>query len=489
MDDVSRIWTHVSFSDQWKNCDTSILDEIAPSWMERRKVLVDNSREYEEFMTRLKRKHAIETGVIERMYDLDKGVTETLIKEGFVASLINHGDTNIEKGKLLRHLEDHLEAVNFVFDVVKENRPLTKGFMLELHQLVTRNQDYAEGRDQFGNKTEIPLIKGRFKERENNPTRPDGVVVQYCPPDHVDSEVDELFSIYEQLIEDDIHPLIIASWFHHAFTTIHPFQDGNGRVVRLMASLILIKYNFFPITVIREEAKEKYIAALEKADFGEPQRLVTYFAEIQRRNIEEVLNLKEVSGSSLEEVTGIFKRKLEGQDTSYQESKERKLLHEKYLSSRREELFELCNKFLSDYRNKLQAEFGNSVDLYLGTNGFGTRNYVTLVEKYAQENNYVFNRHLPKGDFRFSIGLNDGRRYDLIITIHHYGYDDATLAIGGFILFQDDDLQAQPQNVISINTKPHITSIATGSSFSKKNIEQYLENLLVVTIAQIASEL
>lgn len=485
MDDVSRIWTHVTFSDQWKNCDTSILDEIAPSWMERRKVLVDNSREYEEFMTRLKRKHAIETGVIERMYDLDKGVTETLIKEGFVASLINHGDTNIEKGKLLSHLQDHLDAVNFVFDVVKENRPLTKGFMLELHQLVTRNQDSAEGRDQFGNKTEIPLIKGRFKERENNPTRPDGVLVQYCPPDHVDSEVDELFSIYEQLIEDGIHPLIIASWFHHAFTTIHPFQDGNGRVVRLMASLVLIKYNFFPITVIREEAKEKYISALEKADFGEPQGLVTYFAEIQRRNIGEVLNLKEVSGSSLEEVTGIFKRKLEGRNTSYQESKEKKILHEKYLSSRREELLELCNQFLSDYREKLQIEFGDSVDLYLGTNA----NYVNQIEKYAKENNYVFNRHLPKGGFRFSIGLNDGRRYDLIITIHHYGYDDATLAIGGFILFKDDDLQVQPQSMISINTKPHITSIAAGSSFSKKNIEQYLESLLVVTFAQIASEL
>lgn len=55
--------------------------------------------------------------------------------------------------KLLAHLSDHLNAVDFVFDVVKENGDLSIGFIKELHALVTRNQDYTEGTDQFGNKT------------------------------------------------------------------------------------------------------------------------------------------------------------------------------------------------------------------------------------------------------------------------------------------------------------------------------------------------
>ncbi len=156
MNNVNRVWKHISFSDDWANADTSILDEIAPSWFSRREVLLENSKEYQEFMNRLKRRHAIETGVVERMYDIEKGVTETLINEGFISSLISHGDTNIEKKKLLSHLDDHLEAVDFVFDVVKKDRPLTKGFILELHQLTTRNQEFAEGRDQFGNKTNPP---------------------------------------------------------------------------------------------------------------------------------------------------------------------------------------------------------------------------------------------------------------------------------------------------------------------------------------------
>ncbi len=73
--------------------------------------------------------------------------------------------------------------------------------------------------------------------------------------------MEQLVNIYHALEEEKIHPLIIAGWVHHAFTTIHPFQDGNGRVVRLLASLILIKHKLFPITVLREEAKLKYILA------------------------------------------------------------------------------------------------------------------------------------------------------------------------------------------------------------------------------------
>ncbi len=248
-----------------------------------------NSKEYGEFIGRLKRRHAIETGIVERMYDIDKGVTETLINEGFISSLVSYGDTDVPKQMLFNHLQDHLQAVDFIFDVVKANRPLTKGSICELHQLTTRHQEFAEGRDQFGIKTKIALIKGRFKERKNNPTREDGSTILYCPPEHVEAEMDRLIEIYNELCEQNVNPLIIATWLHHAFTTIHPFQDGNGRVVRLIASLILIKSNFFPITVLREEAKVKYIQALEEADNDKPQKLVTYFAEIQTRYIEEAL--------------------------------------------------------------------------------------------------------------------------------------------------------------------------------------------------------
>ncbi|TXB62221.1 Fic family protein [Phaeodactylibacter luteus] len=484
---VNRIWNYISFGQEWGNLDTSIVDDISQSWFSRRKVLAENSKEYEEFMSRLKRRHAIETGIVERMYDLDKGVTETLIKEGFVSSLVSHGDSNIDKSKLFGHLTDHLEAVDFVFDVVKENRPLTKGFILELHQLTTRNQEFAEGRDQFGNKTKIPLLKGKFKERENNPTRNDGTKILYCPPEHVEAEMDRLMILYEELVEKGVHPLIIATWFHHAFTTIHPFQDGNGRVVRLIASLILIKYNYFPITVLREEAKEKYIKALEKADTGEPQDLVTYFGEIQRRNIEEALNLREVASTSLEEVTNIFKRKIKDK-----REKER-LAYQSMLAGKRMQIFSICSDFLNDYKLRLEQEFDNSVDFYIGSGKPDDTSkqhyYYHQIVAYASQHNYFFNRQLPKSYFIFGIDLKDGKKYELGISIHHYGYDDSAIAIGAFLEYKGVNIEDDSNSTIPLNLKPHIISVSDDIDSKERNINKHLENILTITMAQIASEI
>lgn len=483
---VRRLWKYISFSENWKNCDTSLLDDIAPSWFARREVLQANSKEYEEFINRLKRRHAIETGIVERMYDIDKGVTETLIKEGFISSLVNHGDTNISKQALFNHLQDHLDAVDFIFDVVKENRPLTKGFICELHQLTTRHQKFTEGKDQFGNKTKIPLIKGRFKERENNPMREDGTLILYCPPEHVEAEMDRLIEIYNELTQKNVHPLIVASWVHHAFTTIHPFQDGNGRVVRLIASLILIKNNLFPITVLREEAKIKYIRALEEADNGQPQKLVTYFAEIQKRNIEEALNIKEVSNTSLTEVTNIFKQKI------LRKRQEQKQQYERTLAENRLKIFNYCNSFLNEYKRKLETEFDNSVSLYIGSgrpdDTTKQHYYYEQIVSYAKKHNYYFNRTLPKSYFKFGIEF-DGRKYELVITMHHYGYDDSVLAIGAFLEYKGILLSKDVDTTMPLDIKPHVISIKDEVSSKEKNIRLYLENILTVTIAQIASEI
>jgi Fic family protein len=484
---ILRLWDYISFSEKWLDTDTSILDEIAPSWFTRRKILENNSLEYEEFLVRLKRRHAIETGIVERMYDIDKGVTETLINEGFISSLISHGDTNIEKNQLISHLKDHLDAVNFVFDVVKDNRPLTKGFICELHQLTTRNQEWAEGRNQFGEKTKINLIKGRFKERENNPSRPDGTVIMYCPVEHVEAEMDRLIEIYDDLLAKRVHPLIIASWVHHAFTTIHPFQDGNGRVVRLIASLILIKFNYFPITVLREDAKMKYIEALEQADIGEPQKLVSYFAEIQRRNIEEALNIREVTSSSLSEVTNIFKQKIENRQ------KEEKLKNEKLLSSRRLQIYDICNKFLNNYKDKISNEFGDFVNFYIssGKNDDPAKQiyYHDQIVSYAVRHNYFYNRNLPKSYFIFGIDLKDNKKYELGITIHHFGYDDSAIAIGAFLIYKGSRFDNKNGTFIPLDLKPHIVSIRDDVKPKEKNINLHLESILTIVIGQIASEI
>jgi Fic family protein len=198
-------------------------------------------------------------------------------------------------------------------------------------------------------------LKGSFKERENNPTREDGTRVLYCPPEHVVSEMDRLIEIYNILCEKSVNPLIISAWIHHAFTIIHPFQDGNGRVVRLLSSLILIKNNLFPLTVLREDAKLKYIYALEEADKGNPQPLVSYFAEIQKQNIEEALNIRDFKADVLEDAAKMLKQKLISADRSEQ------LELEKRLDKNRRELFDFCSRTINEFKIKLEQSFDSAV--------------------------------------------------------------------------------------------------------------------------------
>ncbi len=79
--------------------------------------------------------------------------------------------------------------------------------------------------------------------------------------------MDRLIHWHEEHVQREIPPEVEAAWLHHRFTQIHPFQDGNGRVARAIASLIFIKANWFPL-VVRSDEKAKYLDELEKADFG-----------------------------------------------------------------------------------------------------------------------------------------------------------------------------------------------------------------------------
>ncbi|HQW07294.1 MAG TPA: Fic family protein [Flavobacteriales bacterium] len=487
---INRIWKPIEFQEAWLKCDTSVLDGVTDAWYARREELQSSSNAFSDFMNQLKREHAIETGVIERLYDLDRGVTETLIRKGFIDTQVTHLQTDVAVPKLFGHLKDHMDAIDFVFDMVNENRPLSIGFIHELHQLVTRNQTTTEARDQFGNKTEVELLKGRFKTTENNPTRPDGSKVYYCPPINVQDEVENLVTLYNEATENKVHPVVIAAWFHHAFSTIHPYQDGNGRVDRLLSSLILIKHGLFPFTVRREEAKDLYIDALEKADSGNPQPLVSYFCETQREHIEKALNLREATtASSLDEVARLFSGKLEEW-----QSKTRKE-HEAKVALIRNEVFELCltevNSAVESLREKINGGAELEVKSCSPKDGLEQHFYYGQIIKYAKRHGYYFNRHLPKGWIMVTISLNHVKWYRLGMTVHHQGSDDGTLVLGAFL---EDTTTKVDHNeridaTLPLEIRPVLISTIGEASSKGSIISKFVEHALTLTLGHIASEL
>lgn len=244
----------------------------------REKESLHNQGAIKAFNERMARWWSIETGIIERLYDVSEGITLQLVEHGFEASLIPHGEASIPAEELVAILRDHRESLDMVMDVVGGSRPLSVGWIKELHALLTRHQPDTDAITPAGKWIKVPLLHGAWKQAPNNPLTREGTVHEYCPPEQVASEMDRLVEIYGQLPPI---PEVRAAWLHHAFTQIHPFQDGNGRVARALASLDFIKAGLFPMLVRRNE-RERYIDALRLADIGEIQPLVGYFADVQQ---------------------------------------------------------------------------------------------------------------------------------------------------------------------------------------------------------------
>lgn len=236
------------------------------------------------FQERLARHWSIETGILERLYDVSRGLTITLIERGFHASLVGHSDATMAGDRLVEILEDHRQGLALVMDLIGQTRPLSVGWIKELHALLTRHQQFTDGVTPPGHHIQViqvTLVHGAYKLHSNNLTRPDGTVHAYCPPEHVASEMDQLVAIYQALPE--ALPEVRAAWLHHRFTQIHPFQDGNGRVARALASFEFIRAGLLPLLVDRDDRDGRYIPALEAADQGELRPLVTFFAECMSR--------------------------------------------------------------------------------------------------------------------------------------------------------------------------------------------------------------
>ena len=262
------------------------LKYLAAVWQDHRQRL-ENQDAFIQFNQRLLREWSIETGLIERLYVLDRGVTQLLIERGIDAALIPHGNGQ-HPASVAAMIQDHQAAVESVFRFVKNERPLSTSYVKEMHAVITRNQQRTDAADARGRISQVSLIHGDYKKWPNNPSRPDGSVHQYCPPEHVAAEMDRLIELHHSHV--NTAPEVEAAWLHHRFAQIHPFQDGNGRVARALATLVFVKSGWFPL-VVRNKDRERYVDALESADSGDLGELVTYFASLQQDEFVNALTI------------------------------------------------------------------------------------------------------------------------------------------------------------------------------------------------------
>jgi len=378
---------------------------------------------------------------------LTYGETKALILFGTTAS-----------GKPLKdHFEmtGHNEAINWVIDIIKEKRPLTENFIRQLHEILLKEEYWVNAITPEGEPTKKLIKVGSYKTTENHVKTKTGEIFRFATPEETPAKMQELVEWYRtKENEEDIEPILIAAEFHYKFIRIHPFDDGNGRLARILMNFILMRHAYPPV-VVKTNDKENYFSVLRQADIGSIDPFFDYIATNLIHSLE--IMISGAKGESIEEKDDIdkeialLKQKIDSKGKKFGTQRSKKaILHvidntlEPFLKS----IFEQCEKFNPFYqKNQIIFSFGNaskkvlSMDEFMSTlEAFKNNVDDDTQQLYLQ---YMYLKFAKKGfgDFNFETFL--------LVNFEDHEYTISTRSSSEIIVKKYDEL-LQPNDAKSI---------------------------------------
>jgi Fic family protein len=229
---------------------------------------------------------------------------------------LTYGETKVlllnnltAKGKPLKdHLDiqGHNEALLMLEDIVKENRIITENFIRELHVIILKKSYTAKSKTNDGQIVERKIEIGKYKSQPNHIETLTGEIHYFATPEETPVKMYDLLNWYRKTQNDSlVHPLITASVFHHKFIEIHPFDDGNGRLSRILMNLILMQSGYPPV-IIKTEKKADYYNTIQQADGGNETLFIEYIGEQLVDSLK--LFLKGANGENIDDITDVDKK-------------------------------------------------------------------------------------------------------------------------------------------------------------------------------------
>jgi Fic family protein len=469
---------------------SSELFALAEIWREK-KAELEGSGEYKEFIKKLQREWAIETGIIERLYIWDRGVTEILIEQGIDSSVIAHrgGMNRTEADGVKYIIDDQMSIIEGLFGYVKGEELFSEYFIRSVHAQFTQHQDSTDALTPDGKIIKVQLAKGEYKQHPNNPKRPDGETHFYCPPELVKDEMEFLVNEYIKQ-EKSKAPEILSAWVHHRFTQIHPFQDGNGRVARTLASLVFLKAGLFPL-VIRDKDRKDYIYALEQADKGDLTGLVSLFSKRQKESILAALGIQQQVLQS-KHAEHIISTAISALKTKYTREKDKFDGVITLASELHRKIFERLQKISQQIDSEINTLTPPSISEKFhttcreATNGTPNDHYFfRQIVKIANEFNYYANLDKYKSWVRINIWTD--KNFEIVFSIHGYGHiNSGIMAISAFT---SQRVQDEDEYTEVINTTPACTDLfqfnyAELRESIEKRFEEWIESSIAISLAE-----
>lgn len=199
-------------------------------------------------------------------------------------------------------------------------RPLSEAFIRELNKTILVRPFWKDAVTSGGQPTRMEVKVGEYKSRSNHVQTATGEIFYYATPEETPVMMKELVEWYN--IESDkkeLSPIELAALLHYRYIRIHPFEDGNGRIARLLVNYVLIRNNYPPI-IIQSKDKDNYLRILHQCDVavgltasdGASATIdaISPFVEYMNEQLEHslILSVKAAKGESIEEEDDFAKR-------------------------------------------------------------------------------------------------------------------------------------------------------------------------------------
>lgn len=230
-------------------------------------------------------------------------------------STLTYGETKLllTKGEVSGNHEvqkvDEMRAHDMAVEDIKrwaadKERTISESDIRQLNETILVRPYWKEAITDDGQPTRRKIKIGEYKQFPNHVRLANGEIFRYSEPANVSKEMKELLDWYRAESEI-LHPVAVAAILHYRFVKIHPFDDGNGRVARLLMNYHLMS-NGYPPIIIKSSDKMNYLQALNKADLGELQVFVEYI--IKQLDWSLKLFEKAVKGEEIEESNDWIKK-------------------------------------------------------------------------------------------------------------------------------------------------------------------------------------
>lgn len=158
---------------------------------------------------------------------------------------------------------------------------LTEADIRSLNKIILVRDFWKDAITADGQHTRRKIKVGQYKEHPNSVQLSNGEMFHYASPADTPIKMGELIQWYREEEEKKELPRVaLAALLHYRFVLIHPFDDGNGRLSRLLMNYVLLKASYPPV-IIKSSEKKSYLQALNMADTGDLNAFIDYIAEQQ----------------------------------------------------------------------------------------------------------------------------------------------------------------------------------------------------------------